>query len=277
MKKIIILALLLSSGFAVGATCKSDGQAETECCELLKSKNQTTFSRLATLDKSVCTMSVYAGDSNSSFRRFGFASDGQISIFMQPGGNRQKGNSSQSFLIFPSGEIPMGRYEGDEKLQVRSGSGQKWTFNTQTALPSALEGCSLTVSPKFSLQDSGVRIQNCKKHLVIETPVEVGGEYIAYPDKPLTMRDPAQNTCRLKNSDIYSYKKDGTNYKDKLGRHFTLKLKYKSNAEMAQKFKILCPRLDVSMLLVEPAKAPRKIDPTDEKRARDILDGRTGN
>lgn len=274
--KIIFGFLIFCSGAAYGESCKSDDQAQHECCELFKTKNQTKFSRLATLDKSVCTMSVFAGDSNSSFRRFGFASDGQVSVFLQPGGNKQKSNSSQSFLIFPFGEIPSGQFGADEKLQVNSGSGQKWTFNTQTALPSALEGCSLTVSPKFSLQESGVKIQSCKKHLVAETPVEAGGEYIAYPDKPLTLRDPAQNTCRLKNSDLYEYKKNGSSFKDKLGRHFTFKLKFRTNGEMGEKLGKLCPGLDVSMLKTEPRKAPRKTDPAEEKSARDILEGGTG-
>lgn len=134
----------------------------------------------------------------------------------------------------------------------------------------------MTVSPKFSLQESGIKIQSCKKHLVAETPVEVGGEYIAYPDKALTLRDPAQNTCRLKNSDLYEYKKDGPSYKDKRGRHFTFKLKFRTNAEMGDKLGKLCPGLDVSMLKTEQRKAPRKTDPTDEKRARDILEGGTG-
>lgn len=274
--KIVFVLVIFFSGAAFAATCKSDDQARYECCELLKTKNQTKFSRLATLDNSVCTMSVYAGDSNSSFRRFGFASDGQVSVFLQPGGNRQKSNSSQSFLIFPFGEIPTGQFGFDEKLQVTSGSGQKWTFNTQSALPSAIEGCSLTVSPKFSLQDSGIKIQSCKKHLVAETPVEVGGEYIAYPDKPLTLRDPAQKTCQLKNSDLYEYKKTGPSYKDKLGRHFTFKLKFRTNAEMGEKLAKLCPSLDVSMLKTEQRNVPRKTDPADEKRARDILEGGTG-
>lgn len=276
MNHLIIFSVLFFYGTAFAANCKSDEQAQFECCELLKTKNQTKFSRLATLDKSVCTMSVFSGDSDSSFRRFGFASDGQVSVFLQPGGNRQKSNSSQSFLIFPFGEIPNGQFVGDEKLQVSSGSGQKWTFNTQTALPSALEGCNLTVSAKFSLQDSGVKIQSCKKHLVAETPVEAGGEHIAYPDKTLTLRDPANQTCTLKNSDLYDYKKTGTSYKDRRGRHFTFKIKFRTNAEMGEKLGRMCPGLDVSMLKAEQRKAPRKTDPTEEKRARDILEGGTG-
>ena len=86
---------------------------------------------------------------------------------------------------------------------------------------------------------------------MIETPVEVGGEYIAYPDKILTVRDPGQKSCQIKNSDLYEYKMSGKSVKDKLGRYFSMKLKYKSNQEMGLKLKQLCPNLDVSMLLRE--------------------------
>ncbi len=273
----IFLTLLLLSGFSFAENCKSSDQALTECCEFVKSMHHTKVSRLLTLDK-VCTMSVYTGNVDSSFRRFGFASDGQVSVFMQPGGNKMKSNSSQSFLIYPFGRLPTGEFNSDEQLIVKSGSGQKWTFNTQSSLPSSLEGCKLSVNSKFSLQDSGFKIQSCKNHLVIETPVEVGGEAIAYPDRLLTIRDPAQNTCQVKATELYEYKKNSGSYMDKLGRYYSMKMKYKSNRDMGLNLQKLCPGLNVSMLLQStPEPALRKTDPSDEKRARDILDAETNN
>lgn len=275
MRTLCFLFIIVSSSISFANNCKSDDQADFECCEFIKSMNHTKASRLQTLDKSICTMSVYSRDSDAGYRRFGFASDGQVSIFMQPGGNKQKSNSSQSYLIFPFGELPTGKFNADEKFQVKSGSAQKWIFNTQTALPSLLEGCNLSVSSKFSLHASGVKIQSCKKHLVIETPVEVGGEYIAYPEKTLTVRDPDQQTCQIRNSDLYDYKKTGASYKDKQGRYFTLKMKFKSNRELGLHLQKLCPNLDVSMMFAASPASPRQIDPAEEKRARDILEGRT--
>lgn len=278
MKTMIALTVLLFSGNIFANQCTSDVQAETECCEMLKSLNQTKVSRLPTRDKRFCTLSVYNGDSSSGFRRFGFANDGQVSIFMQPGGNSQKSNSSQSFLIFPFGELPTGKFDADQrKLNLKSGSGQKWTFNSETSLPNTLEGCTLNVSSKFSLQDSGVKIHSCKKHLVIETPVEVGGEHIAYPDKLLTLRDPSGKSCQLKNSDLYEYIKEGKSYKDKLGRYFNSKFRFRTNQELAGSLRKLCPGLDVSMLMTAAAPSAGQIESADEKRARDILNGNTKN
>lgn len=277
MKTISLLVVLVFSGHVFANNCKSDEQAALECCEFIKSMNHTKTNRLQTFDKSVCTLSVYHRDSDTSYRRFGFGSDGQVSIFMQPGGNKQKTNSSQSYLIFPFGEYPTAKYNADEKLHVRSGSGQQWTFNTQNSLPVAIDGCNISVSSKFSLQDSGVKIKSCKQHLVIETPVDVGGEYIAYADKALTVSDPSQKTCQIKNSDLYEYKKDKGSYKDPRGRYYNIKMKYKSNRELGMRLQKICPNLDVSMLFKENSSGSRKIDPAEEKRARDILEGQTQN
>ena len=277
MQKIIFFFNLFISSVVFANNCKSDDQADFECCEFFKSVNNTKISRLETLDKSICTLSIYNVNADKSFRRFGFASDGQISIFMQPGGNKLKANSSQSYLIFPFGDYPTIKATGDERLHVRSGSGQNWTFNTQNSLPIALEGCNINVSSKFSLQDSGVKIVSCKKHLVIETPIEVGGEYIAYPDKTITVRDPNQKACQIRNSDLYDYKKSGSSYKDKLGRHFTMKMKFKSNKELGLGLQKICPKLDVSMMLTSSVSSPKHKDSNEEKRARDILEGQTKN
>lgn len=277
MQKIILLFILFLSDGVFANNCKSDDQADIECCEFIKSMNHTKANRLQTFDKSVCTLSVYNRDSDTSYRRFGFGSDGQVSIFMQPGGNKQKINSSQSYLIFPFGEYPTVKYNADEKLHVRTGSGQQWTFNTQNSLPIAIAGCDISVSSKFSLQESGVKIQSCKKHLVIETPVEVGGEYIAYPDKSLTVRDPNQKSCQIKNSDLYDYKKGRRSYKDSRGRYYNIKMKFKSNRELGQRLQKICPGLDVSMLLKDNSSSSREIDPAEAKRALDILEGRTQN
>lgn len=248
MLRILTIALLTTSLNTYAAMCKSDDQAQTECCEFVRVTNLTQATRLQTLDQSACTMSVYHTDSNSSFRRFGFGSDGQVSIFLQPGGNKSKSNSSQSFLIFPFGQQPNINFDGNGKALVKSGSGQAWTFSTQSALPVALEGCSIQIKSNFTLQDSGVKISSCRNHLIAETPVEVGGEYISYPDKTLTLKDPRGGSCTVKNNDLYEYKAEGRSYKDKKGRFFNVKLKYKSNAELARNLKILCPSLDVSML-----------------------------
>lgn len=266
------LTLFLTTA-AWANSCKSDDQANSECCDFFKSKNHTKTSRISTLDQSVCTVSVYNGNSDTSYRRFGFASDGQVSIFMQPGGNKQKLNSSQSYLIFPFGEIPVVKYNADEKLNIKSGSGQLWTFNTQNSLPIALEGCKLSVSPNFSLRDSGIKIQSCENHLVIETPVEVGGEYIAYPEKTLTVRDPNLKSCRIKNSDIYEYKKTGSSFRDKLGRYFNMKVKFKSNREMGLKLKKICPHLDVSMMLATTSNSAKPADTAGDTNKRNALEG----
>lgn len=268
---LIIFLLCILHSIVNAENCRSDEQIESQCCEFFKSMNNTKATRIQTFDKTVCTMSVYHRDSSASFRRFGFASDGQVSVFMQPGGNKQKTNSSQSFLIFPFGEIPSVKYNSDERLKVNSGSGQSWSFNTQSGLPVALEACDIKISSKFSLQDSGFKINSCKRHLIIETPVEVGGEYIAYPDKTLIVKDPEGKNCKIKNSDLYSYRTTGKSYKDKLGRHFDFKLRYRSNYEMGQNLKKICPELNVSMLLNTKISNSSK----EESRARDILEGRS--
>lgn len=273
MRIFILILTLFFSNFVFAENCTTEEQADYMCCEFNKIKNHSQSTRLATFDKSVCTLSVYGDNPNQSYRRFGFGSDGQVSVFMQPGGNSQKLNSSMSFLLFPFGELPTADYKEDGKIKIKSGSGQNWSFNSQTALPTALSGCDLQVSPKFSLQDSGVKIKSCKNHLVIETPAEVGGEYIAYPDKSLTIRDPKGKSCQVKNSDLYNHiKKPNSQYKDKLGRYYDVKLKYKTNKELADNLKKLCPSLDVSVLSTTQIH-----DPADTKRAYDALNGKTQN
>lgn len=275
MKLSILIFIFLASDITQADNCKRDDQAEFECCELFKSISSTKITRIQTRDKSICTMSVYNRDADHSFRRFGFGSDGQVSVFLQPGGNKEKRNSSQSFLIFPFGELPHYKYS-DDKLQVLTGSGQRWTFNAQSSLPVAVEGCDIQVSSKFNLQDSGIKIRSCKKHLVVETPVEVGGEYIAYPDKLLTVRDPEGESCQIKTADLYNYKKTNYSYKDKLGRYFDVKLKFKSNRELRERLKKICPKLDLSMLNHRSESPSPTSGSSYKEKSQDVREGQTG-
>lgn len=239
--------------------CKSAQQTELGCCEFTENfMSSTQVARIQTRDKDVCTLKVSNSDTKRSFRRFGFASDGQVSIFIQPGGNNQKNNSMQSYLIFPFGENPNVKDGDDKKFYVKSGSGQTWVFDKMTSLPTSLEGCKVNVNSKFSLTNSGVKIELCKKHLVISTPVEIGGEYIAYPDKSLTVIDPAGESCQIKNSDLYKYGRA----KDKRGRHHDAKMKFKSNDDLGIFLGNICPRLNVSMMLKASASSNLNAGPT---------------
>ena len=249
MKTLSILFILFSFNCSFAQYCTSDVQAATECCVLVKSVHQTNIQRIPSADNVTCSLDVVSSNHDVSFRRFGFSSDGQFSIFMQPGGDRAHANATQSFLLFPFGEIPMAK-EQESKINIKSGSGQKWVFNALTGLPESLEGCELTVNPHFSMSDSGIRISSCEHHLVIETPIEAFGEYMEYPAKPLVVHDPAGGVCHILNSDIYRYNLEHATASDKAkGRFFDVKLKFKTNHELGQHLKAKCPNLDVSMLM----------------------------
>ncbi len=274
MKTIFFVFALSILSLQINASepCKSEEQAMNECCETRKATQLTRTSRLETNVGHNCTLSVYSTKADTSFRRFGFAGDGQLSVFIQPGGNSQKQNSSQSYLIYPFGELPISKVESDGTLTVKTGSGQKIVFDPRTATPTSIEGCQIEVRPNITLQDSGFKIKSCEKHLVIETKVEVGGEYIAYPDKSLTIKDPKGHSCEVKNSDLYNYEKSGKSVHDRAGRFFTFAMKFKKNEDMAKSLKKLCPRLDVSML---KDKSPSPVNNSaEEKRVLDILEGK---
>ena len=270
-----MLALLLLAviAFAEGslAAGSCDQEDKNQCCDFLQNRNQLNISRMTTYDQSACTLGVYYQQSTARFRRFGFGSDGQVSIFMQVEGNNRS-SATQSFLIYPFGENPTLKAGTANQLEVDTGSGQVWSFNTQTRLLTAVDTCSITASPAFSTSSSGVTLSNCEKHLVVVTPVEVGGEYISYPDKPLTIKDPQSKTCAITTSDLYNYIEKGpNNTKDKAGRYYNIMLKYKTNAEMAAALRRKCPNLDTSVLA--PAAAARTpfelnfdnlLDPDDE-------------
>lgn len=248
MKKLIIANIILLSTYSfAGEFCNPEDK--TKCCDIVQSKHNTHISRLLTYDQSACTMSVRSGQTNVSFRRFGFASDGQFSIFIQPGGNSQRNNSTQSFLIYPFGENPTLNLSSGNQIQVDSGSGQTWIFNSQNALPTSIENCDLSVSSNFNLNESGINIDNCKNHLVIKTPLEVGGESIAYPNLSLTVEDPSGVSCQIKTNDLYNYLEKGTEFKDRKGRYYNIQFKFKTNRDLGLALKQKCPTLDVSMLL----------------------------
>ncbi len=249
----VFAVLLISVLSSVLILTKASAQAcdptdKNQCCSFNLVKNQTKTSRIQALDQT-CSLSVVSQQTTRSFRRFGFASDGQVSVFMQPGGNSQRANATQSFLIYPFDENPTYEAGSGNNFSIDSGSGLKWTFDSATSLPVSLESCSLSVSPTFTLHDSGVNINSCPGHLVIETPVEVGGEYIAYPNRKMTIRDPQGHTCEIDNSDLYRYiEKSENNTHDRAGRYYNIKLKYSTNRELGQQLHRICPRLDVSML-----------------------------
>jgi hypothetical protein len=244
----IIFFIFIFLNFEVIKAQSCNPASKSQCCAFVQQHDQAKVSRISTLDGN-CSLNVVHQNSNRSFRRFGFGNDGQVSVILQPGGNSQRAMASQSFLIYPFGEKPTAEPPSGGRFAVNSGSGQRWVFDTQTALPVSLSNCRLTVSPTFSLTNSGVSIASCKNQLVIETPVETGGEYIAHADGMLTIRDPAGTTCRVRSSDIYRYITKGpNNTKDRANRYYNIQVKYRSNSEMAQQLRRLCPRLDVSML-----------------------------
>lgn len=241
-----VLAAVLGGTSAQAASCNPTDR--TQCCTIVQSQKQTNITRIQALDQS-CTMSVVAQQSNRSFRRFGFGSDGQFSVFLQPGGNSQRASATQSFLIYPFGQNPTVESGSGNRFTVNSGSGQRWTFDALTSTPVSVNDCTLNVNPNFTLHNSGVSLSSCTGHIVIETPVEVGGEYIAYPDGHLTVHGLRGQTCQIANSDLYRYIQKGTsNTKDRAGRYYNIQLKYRSNREMAQALHRLCPQLDVSVL-----------------------------
>lgn len=262
MYKVLMLSLgLLISNISYSQILESSlcGMADkSSCCSYNVDQGPTAISRLATYDQSACSLSVVLDSPGNRYRRFGFGSDGQVSIYIQT--SPAKGaNSTQSFLIYPFGENPavnLGSAIGSaNNFQVDSGSGHKWTIDSMTSLPTSLEGCSISVSPSFTLSNSGVVISSCRNHLVVTTPIEVGGEYIAYKNKPLTIKDPKGKTCSLTTSDLYNHIEKGPkNTKDTLNRYYNVKLKYQSNQELANALRGICPGLDVSMLA--PPRAP---------------------
>ncbi|MGZ3691420.1 MAG: hypothetical protein ACXVAX_07950, partial [Pseudobdellovibrio sp.] len=142
-----------------------------------------------------------------------------------------------------------------DNIEIESGSGQTWTFDSKTSLPTQLEDCSLSVSPHFSLQNSGVKISSCSSHLVIEVPVEIGGEYTAYKGKPLTIKDPENKSCIVTTDDLFKYDEKPP-VKDGKGRYFSYHLKFKTNHELGVALKKLCGGLDVSMLTSHAAPPP---------------------
>ena len=216
---------------------------------MVKTVQQTDIQRIPSGNKVTCSLDVVNNNHDSSFRRFGISSDGQFSIFMKPGGDKVRGEATQSFFIFPFGEIPTA-VDQESKINIKSGSGQKWVFNAHTGLPESLEGCDLTVSRNFSMTDSGVKIEKCEHHLVIKTPIEPFGEYIEYIDKPLDLYDPAGSVCHLINSDIFEYNLAHATARDKEKRRFfDVKLKFTTNNDLGNFLKTKCHKLDVSMLL----------------------------
>ena len=247
MQKKLSLLILLSSINLLAADCNPGDQSQ--CCQFFESKNNISVSRLETFDKTACAMSVYTKNTEHGYRRFGFASDGQVSIFLQPGGPSTKANSMQSYLIYPFNENPSLKSTSGENVEIESGSGQTWTFDSHTSLPTQMEDCDLNVSPTFSLQNSGVTIDSCRKHLVVTVPVEVGGEYMAYKGKPLTIKDPDNKSCSIITDDLYQYNENKHPFKDGKGRYFSIELKYKSNHALGVALKRLCPKLDVSMMV----------------------------
>lgn len=262
--------VLISNFYYQTAQAQSCNPAsKNQCCPFVEMQGQANVSRIPTLDGS-CTLSVVDQNSRHSFRRFGFGSDGQVSVFMQPGGDAQRAAATQSFLIYPFGENPTAEPQSGGRFAVNSGSGQRWIFDTQTALPVSLSNCRITVSPTFTLANSGVNISSCARHLVIQTPVEAGGEYIAHEDGMLTVRDPAGTSCQVHSTDLYRYIRKGpSNTQDRQHRFYNIQLKYRSNGEMAQQLRRLCPRLDVSMLTSGSASEPTSPAPP---RARPRLE-----
>lgn len=266
MNKLFLLLLITQQSLAYD-NCKSNYQRENECCDYQTSFSGTVTKRLPA-KYNACSVGIYPTRQDESFRRFGFGSDGQVMVFLQPGGNKQKANSSQSYLIFPFGNIPSSQVSSNDEIIVTTGSGQKWIFDQKNSLPKKIEGCQIEVSSSFQLQNSGFKIKTCEKHLVIETPIEVGGDYTQYPDKPLIVRDPKGQACGIKNSDLYHFEKTNgpsKEYMDSKGRYHNQYLKFKSNQELAAKLRKSCPSLDLSML---------NRDFKEERRATDILEGR---
>jgi len=279
MKKInlacVILPFFFSLQWVYAEQCKTDLQTQNECCEIIKTNQLTKIYRFEANDKK-CTLSIYNSDMTKSYRRFVFGEDGRITIIIEPNGNESKANSTQSYFLFPLGKRVYPYFDSKGNMTIQSGSGQNWKINSSMSTPVSVEDCQVDVSSKFSLHESGFKIKSCEKHLLIETKVEVGGDYIAYPDKTLIVRDPRGQTCEIKNSDLYTYEKKGKErkeYMDSKGRYHNQTFRYTTNKELGVALKKICPNIDVSMLLkTEPA--PRKIDPEEEKKALDILEGR---
>jgi hypothetical protein len=265
---VVSFTVLIYSQISLAAgTC--DPSDRSQCCVFVQSQNQLSISRILTYDQGACTLSVYNQQSATRFRRMGFGSDGQVSVFMQVEGN-SRSNATQSFLIYPFGENPtLNMRSGGSQLEIATGSGQKWTFNSQNKLPTSVDSCTITASPSFSTSNSGINLTDCENHLVVTTPVEVGGEYISYPNKPLTLHDPKGKTCAITTSDLYNYIDKGpNNTKDRVGRYYNIKLKFKTNAAMARALASKCPNIDVSVL-VPPRPAfnlnlDDLLDPSDE-------------
>lgn len=259
--------LIYSESLMAAGAC--DPADKSQCCVFVQSQNQLSISRILTYDQTACTLSVYNQQSGTRFRRMGFGSDGQVSVFMQVEGN-SRSNATQSFLIYPFGENPtLHSSSNANQLEVATGSGQKWTFNSQNKLPTSVDSCTITASPSFSTTSSGLSLSDCENHLVVTTPVEVGGEYISYPNKPLTLRDPKGKTCAITTSDLYNYIDKGpNNTKDRAGRYYNIKLKFKTNAAMARALESKCPNIDVSVLTPpRPAlnlNLDELVDPSDE-------------
>lgn len=243
----VVAVLINSQELMAAGGC--DPTDKSQCCDFVQSQNQLSVSRMLTYDQGACALSVYHHQSSIRFRRMGFASDGQVSVYMQVEGS-SRNNATQSFLIYPFGENPtLNMGASGNQVEIDTGSGQKWTFNSENRLPTNVDSCSVTASPSFSTSSSGISLSSCENHLVVTTPVEVGGEYIAYPDKPLTLRDPKGKTCAITTSDLYDYIVKGpNNTKDRAGRYYNIKLKFRTNADMARALARKCPNIDVSVL-----------------------------
>ncbi len=258
----VLFSIFQSGQPAKAERCQSGEPSSLNCCEFSSGTQMTRFSRLQSLD-GVCMLSVRSSNSDVDFRSFTFGSDGKFFIFMQPGGNSKKQNSSQSFVFFPNGDIPNSKIQSQNSIVVNSGTGMNWKFDPATALPTSADDCSISIQKKFSLMDSGVQIKNCQNHLVLESKAEVGGDWLSYPEKTSIMRDPKGNSCELKHSDLYHFP---DNRKDRLGRHFTSKYKFKNNEDLGRMLKSRCPQLDLTVLKANKNAA-------EEKRAREILEG----
>ena len=249
MKKnfFIIIFLIWNSTLYADNSCNT--QDKNTCCAFSINKNTTKISRLESYLDKICALSISTERNNISFRRFGLGSDGQFSIYIHPGGFSQNANSTQSYLIYPFGENPTVSINTSSLFSVDSGSGQIWRFNSETNLPVSIDDCEISVSSNFNLENSGVNISNCQNHLIIKTPLEIGGEAIAYPDLNLTITDPDGGTCQIKTNDLYNYLQRGAKYKDLRGRYYNIEFKFKTNRELGLMLRRKCPRLDVSMLV----------------------------
>ncbi|MFP5520740.1 MAG: hypothetical protein ACLGGX_12615 [Bdellovibrionia bacterium] len=173
---------------------------------------------------------------NLTYRDFLFDEQGLMMVFASFGeGDDSQTTGAREFYLFPrKNKIPTGKFLENNDLVVTHPSGTEFLFSSKTGDVTAMSPGQLKVSSFFDPSEkSGVEILKFEG-ILLDLGFRMGAPPSSLSSGRATFKDTQNNSCVLRNSELFRITSDGDAY-----------FRYPQDAALGKFLKTRCPDLVV--------------------------------